>query len=82
MGGNFVPCATRGKFLEARRDGQTMRYRWYAGLREFVIPILRYGQVIAHASKEAPGRVAATESTPRTSLCDSRTYGKVGGRNA
>lgn len=35
------------KFLEARRDGQAFRYRCHAGLREFVIPVIRDGQTIA-----------------------------------
>ena len=35
------------KFLEARRDGQALRYRCHAGLREFVIPVIRDGQTIA-----------------------------------
>lgn len=37
----------RSKFLEARRDGQALRYRCHAGLREFVIPVIRDGQTIA-----------------------------------
>lgn len=37
----------RSKFLEARRDGQALRYRCHAGLREFVIPVIRQGQTIA-----------------------------------
>lgn len=37
----------RSKFLEARHDGQTLRYRCHAGLREFVIPVIRDGQTIA-----------------------------------
>jgi AraC-like DNA-binding protein len=37
----------RSKFLEARRDGHTLRYRCHAGLREFVIPVIRDGQTIA-----------------------------------
>jgi AraC-like DNA-binding protein len=35
------------KFLEARRDGHALRYRCHAGLREFVIPVIRDGQTIA-----------------------------------
>ena len=37
----------RSKFLEARRDGHALRYRCHAGLREFVIPVIRDGQTIA-----------------------------------
>ncbi|MCW5556481.1 MAG: PocR ligand-binding domain-containing protein [Verrucomicrobiae bacterium] len=37
----------RTKFLEARRDGQAVRYRCHAGLREFMIPVIRDGQTIA-----------------------------------
>ncbi len=51
---NAVPggeelCALcdRSKFLEARRDGQALRYRCHAGLREFIIPVIRDGQTIA-----------------------------------
>lgn len=46
-GKELCAMCDQGKFLEARRDGQTLRYRCHAGLREFVIPILRDGQVIA-----------------------------------
>ena len=35
------------KFLEARSDGHALRYRCHAGLREFVIPVIRDGQTIA-----------------------------------
>jgi AraC-like DNA-binding protein len=37
----------QSKFLEARRNGQALRYRCHAGLREFVIPVIRDGQTIA-----------------------------------
>jgi len=37
----------RSKFLEARRDGQALRYRCHAGLREFVIPVIRDGETVA-----------------------------------
>jgi len=37
----------QSKFLEARRDGHALRYRCHAGLREFVIPVIRDGQTIA-----------------------------------
>ena len=37
----------QSKFLAARRDGQALRYRCHAGLREFVIPVIRDGQTIA-----------------------------------
>lgn len=37
----------RTRFLEARRDGQALRYRCHAGLREFIIPVIRHGQTIA-----------------------------------
>ncbi len=37
----------QSKFLEARRDGQALRYRCHAGLREFVFPVIRDGQTIA-----------------------------------
>jgi AraC-like DNA-binding protein len=37
------------KLLEARRDGHALRYRCrcHAGLREFIIPVIRDGQTIA-----------------------------------
>jgi AraC-like DNA-binding protein len=35
------------RFLEARRDGQAVRYRCHAGLREFIIPVIREGHTIA-----------------------------------
>jgi len=37
----------QSKFLEARRDAQALRYRCHAGLREFVIPVIRHGQTTA-----------------------------------
>jgi AraC-like DNA-binding protein len=37
----------RGKFLEARRDRQALRYRCHAGLREFIIPVIRNGEAVA-----------------------------------
>lgn len=47
--GGKALCAMcdESKFLEARRDGQALRYRCHAGLREFVIPVIRDGQTIA-----------------------------------
>jgi AraC-like DNA-binding protein len=47
--GGKVLCAMcdRSRFLEARRDGQALRYRCHAGLREFVIPVIRDGQTVA-----------------------------------
>jgi AraC-like DNA-binding protein len=46
-GKELCAMCDRSKFLEARRDGQTLRYRCHAGLREFVIPVIRDGQTIA-----------------------------------
>lgn len=46
-GRELCAMCDRTKFLEARRDGQALRYRCHAGLREFVIPIIRDGQTIA-----------------------------------
>jgi AraC-like DNA-binding protein len=47
--GGTALCAMcdQSKFLEARRNGQALRYRCHAGLREFVIPVIRDGQTIA-----------------------------------
>ncbi|MBL9136610.1 MAG: helix-turn-helix domain-containing protein [Verrucomicrobiales bacterium] len=46
-GKELCAMCDRSKFLEARRDGQALRYRCHAGLREFVIPVIRQGQTIA-----------------------------------
>ena len=46
-GKELCAMCDRSKFLEARRDGQALRYRCHAGLREFVIPVIRDGQTIA-----------------------------------
>jgi len=46
-GQELCAMCDRSKFLEARRDGQALRYRCHAGLREFVIPVIRDGQTIA-----------------------------------
>lgn len=46
-GRELCAMCDRSKFLEARRDGQALRYRCHAGLTEFVIPVIRDGQVIA-----------------------------------
>jgi len=37
----------QGRFLEARREALTLRYRCHAGLREFIVPVVRNGEVIA-----------------------------------
>lgn len=46
-GSELCSMCDQGKFLEARRGGQSLRYRCHAGLIEFIIPVLRNGQVIA-----------------------------------
>jgi AraC-like DNA-binding protein len=46
-GKELCAMCDQSKFLEARRDGQALRYRCHAGLREFVIPVIRDGQTIA-----------------------------------
>lgn len=46
-GKELCAMCDQSKFLEARRDGQALRYRCHAGLREFVIPVIRNGQTIA-----------------------------------
>jgi AraC-like DNA-binding protein len=46
-GRELCAMCDRSKFLEARRDGHALRYRCHAGLREFVIPVIRDGQTIA-----------------------------------
>ena len=35
------------RFLEARRSALALRYRCHAGLREFIVPVVRNGEVIA-----------------------------------
>jgi len=37
----------QNRFLEARRGAQVLRYRCHAGLTEFVVPVIRDGEVIA-----------------------------------
>jgi len=46
-GKSLCGMCDESKFLEARRDGHALRYRCHAGLREFVIPVIRDGQTIA-----------------------------------
>jgi AraC-like DNA-binding protein len=37
----------QSRFLEARGGALTLRYRCHAGLREFIVPVIRNGEVIA-----------------------------------
>lgn len=37
----------QGRFLEARRSTFALRYRCHAGLREFIVPVIRNGEMIA-----------------------------------
>jgi AraC family transcriptional regulator, pdu and cob operon regulator len=37
----------QSRFLEARRGAQVLRYRCHAGLTEFIVPVVRDGEVIA-----------------------------------
>jgi AraC-like DNA-binding protein len=46
-GRRLCAMCDRSKYLEARRDGQALRYRCHAGLREFIVPVIRDGEVIA-----------------------------------
>jgi len=46
-GPELCAMCDQSKFLDARRGLQTLRYRCHAGLREFVIPVIRDGQTIA-----------------------------------
>ncbi len=46
-GPELCAICDKTKFLEARRDSVPVRYRCHAGLTEFLIPIIRRGQVIA-----------------------------------
>ena len=46
-GPQLCSMCDQSRFLDARRGAQTLRYRCHAGLREFVIPVIRDGQIIA-----------------------------------
>ncbi|MBL9215901.1 MAG: helix-turn-helix domain-containing protein [Opitutaceae bacterium] len=46
-GRQLCAMCDQNRFLEARRDRQALRYRCHAGLREFIIPVIRDGQTIA-----------------------------------
>ncbi|MFO1497744.1 MAG: helix-turn-helix domain-containing protein [Verrucomicrobiota bacterium] len=46
-GPQLCAMCDQSKFLDARRGAQTLRYRCHAGLREFIIPVIRDGQIIA-----------------------------------
>jgi AraC-like DNA-binding protein len=46
-GQQLCAMCDRSKYLEARRDGEALRYRCHAGLREFIVPVIRDGEVIA-----------------------------------
>jgi AraC-like DNA-binding protein len=46
-GPRLCAMCDQSKFLDARRGAQTLRYRCHAGLREFIIPVIRDGQIIA-----------------------------------
>jgi AraC-like DNA-binding protein/ligand-binding sensor protein len=37
----------QSRFLEARRSALALRYRCHAGLREFIVPVIRNGEMIA-----------------------------------
>ena len=37
----------QGRFLEARRSALALRYRCHAGLREFIVPVIRNGETVA-----------------------------------
>ena len=37
----------QNRFLEARRSALALRYRCHAGLREFIVPVIRNGEMIA-----------------------------------
>ena len=44
-----VLCAMcdQDRFLEARRSALALRYRCHAGLREFIVPVIRNGETVA-----------------------------------
>lgn len=46
-GPTLCAMCDQSKFLDARREAQALRYRCHAGLREFIIPVIRDGQIIA-----------------------------------
>ncbi|MGO9199181.1 MAG: helix-turn-helix domain-containing protein [Limisphaerales bacterium] len=37
----------QNRFLEARRGAEALRYRCHAGLREFIVPVIRHGETLA-----------------------------------
>jgi AraC-like DNA-binding protein len=37
----------QNRFLEARRGALALRYRCHAGLREFIVPVIRHGEMVA-----------------------------------
>jgi AraC-like DNA-binding protein len=46
-GPRLCAMCDQSKFLDARRGAQALRYRCHAGLREFIIPVIRDGHIIA-----------------------------------
>ncbi len=47
VGRTLCAMCDQNRFLEARRGALTLRYRCHAGLREFIVPVIRNGEIIA-----------------------------------
>lgn len=47
IGRTLCGMCDQGRFLEARRGALALRYRCHAGLREFIVPVIRNGEMIA-----------------------------------
>ncbi|MCL4177436.1 MAG: helix-turn-helix domain-containing protein [Verrucomicrobia bacterium] len=46
-GRTLCAMCDQGRFLEARRSALALRYRCHAGLREFIVPVIRNGETVA-----------------------------------
>jgi len=46
-GWTLCAMCDQGRFLEARRNALALRYRCHAGLTEFIVPVVRDGEIVA-----------------------------------
>jgi AraC-like DNA-binding protein len=46
-GRTLCAMCDQGRFLESRRSALALRYRCHAGLSEFIVPVIRDGEIIA-----------------------------------
>ncbi|MEO8353134.1 MAG: PocR ligand-binding domain-containing protein [Chthoniobacteraceae bacterium] len=81
-GPKLCAMCDQSKFLEARRDGRSLRYRCHAGLTEFVIPVIRDGQTIAllqcgqvHDRAPSPAEWAKARASLQSAGIPSRELG-------